>query len=555
MLSLLAARPSSQFARMLYSHSSDFWCQRLGAQTGRGCLVRPDGTGRRALDAPWTPKAQHDILVQRSGYLTLTLNMDNEDVPRAKWPIVATSRRIKAMVGRNWTSRGYGKTTELTILALWEDGTVRFLDEIVKSADPMRIKAVIEDDSAWRMAVASDYVERIEFDRHPGDMPTSPLPRMKMMIRTADDTRSILALDYDGVLWHTLLPEYQYLENDTVIAMARVSIPSADSGVRRPGSGSSRVSDIGRILHITNVRAHRLNERIHTTTDTITLVTTESNERYLLDVMFSKIKRLGTVGTAHAIARLPVYFPIDNKGITDVIATYSHRDQSDSSTVPSSNIDDDITYLYPLAPYGVLKNPNDPRIAANIDDVASDHVQVILYRERPEEVLMPIIDQGLVGPTERVATYDDISELLRIAQFVNKWNGYYIPLMPNWMSMTIPFTGNYRNRPSAAKAIDKLVLTPSIGAIAHPFVGLRYGETYFLKPNGSVDMVTIINQKNRGLIKGPIVEVYDDEDRETYEYGVITLDLTEAIGERIEAMVHIDIAADPARRVVYGVGV
>lgn len=231
MLALVAAYPVTQLVRPLYHHHSIFWHQRLGAQTGRGCLVTSMENNALAVDSPWSTKTQHDALLPRPGYLIISIPVGKVNV------MVATARRVKAVVDSSaevdiLVNGHQRKAYRIHILALWEDGSLcELMHEVptrrITDHDVATIKAAIEGDDLWHHIKAA--VPRPIKTMTLPKGKTAPLPRMRMMInsgrRLVDWT---VCLDYEGNVWAGRfgMPEgSQAGTPDSHLALSQVSYP------------------------------------------------------------------------------------------------------------------------------------------------------------------------------------------------------------------------------------------------------------------------------------------------------------------------------------------
>lgn len=555
MLSLLAARPSPQFVRGLYDHHSDFWCQRLGAQTGYGCLVREDETGKRATNAPWTPKMQHDALTQRSGYLVLSFN----DPPHDQFTLT-TNRRIKALV--NWSLRleEYRSGYALAIVALWEDGTIRILSVATKTT-VRNLIAIIEDDSRWILTVASDYVPYsrplpVEAD----GVSTSPLPKMRTMVRY-DMGVGILALDYDGILWR-LSPD---------------SIPNGRNIKRVTMTRVSTIASIGRIMHIGTIQINTpyiMSREFKS----IPMVTTEGGDRYIL-----RIPEVGAQlpGEHRARIAIPTYVALvqeivyqgdeiqyDSDAIATIVGTYRPTYSHDWGR--------DSDLLYPRVPYMILTPHNVDTMLKHLPDgrtidrsamgplqcdvpppggnIYLGALSTICYVASPV-----VVTDGLSGPTKVGVSEGEVWDI------ESEGGAKLIPLAPKWI---LGLTQTYRTlhgrgggEKTIAEAIEHYAQTPFIGYVS-PEVGIDERVAMMLRPDGSVDIVIDKYKSEIAVEDHKIDNLFARTTQRIVinhgvprEYGIIRVDLGRAIGQnKIVAMVHIGGALGGAGT-LYGVGV
>lgn len=248
LLAFLAARPhNSSLIRSLYNHRSPFWNDRLGAQTGRGCMVDRvtglphletqstdalhTGSDQGGLNI-WTPRVQCNALVPRSGYLITSSSVggnivtnirvkgvvektDEEGGQFAYWP---NTDRMSRLYGDLAMSVEFYMRTE--VVALWEDGIVRQFSQAV----PMRTVAAYrgsrsrhdkpEYDKEWILQAMKKRLEDVgewavvtRFQYNEGaDNQASP-PRMRQMVpigwqtQVRGDVVIAYLLDYDGRLW------------------------------------------------------------------------------------------------------------------------------------------------------------------------------------------------------------------------------------------------------------------------------------------------------------------------------------------------------------------
>lgn len=323
LLGLLAACPTETLTRDIYNTMSGFWDRRLQCLTGRGCLKERHNTMKCSRVSPWSIKAQHDAALPRAGYLVVgalkrigrsPLGQRNERI------MVYTNRRVKSLI--NYTTERYvrrisGENVESEIyqlLALWEDGTVRYFDHVIDvlpngGTDVSRLTSSIEDDSYWYHVMAAPRMLASNWKGLPRLIPPPViLPRMRMAApsRGHKDGRDILCLDYEGALWYgTYDPVYRssrYRDryDPLLITLAKIT----------PDLGSESLS-IGRIVHFTVVegksvyRDDRLDgPRID---GHVAIIMNDEGREYLLNVNNNAITM--SRGILH-VYHMPIYYPL-----------------------------------------------------------------------------------------------------------------------------------------------------------------------------------------------------------------------------------------------------
>lgn len=548
MLGLLAAYPSPEFARGLYIHTSDFWCKRLGAQTGYGCLTKDDGTGKHATDAPWTPKMQHDALTQRSGYLVLSFKRPYHTEPL----LLSTNRRVKAVVDAS--DLGKDGVYNLAVVALWEDGTVRVLS-ISLQGDEQYVISTIEDDSAWVTAVAADYLypdQPLYSER--SDVPYSRLPRMKMMLSPNPYT-GILALDYDGVVWRMSRDSLHIYEDD-VPFMARVSGPATvvnRLGEVVEGEDADR-GDIGRIVHLDIIQSNPASAITIQTSQLIPVVTNEDGERYMLRIIKTDSAEPYNANS-HIKTHTPVYMQLSQtvKGKRgDVLydANAVARMVGEYRPTQEHGWDDDgDRLLYPQAPYIITRTYDDKSLIVHRTG------KLVVRGSNPIEEYRPMLDrdrmgvlQGIAqsdvlvtyttsptlvldaveGPTKDDATIGDIVDLRGMARADTVV--HLVPLAPKWFLGLTGWIVEMRELVDAdIMAIDHYAQVPFIETIATDRWGSR-GLVHLLRSDGSVDVMNEARKLEKATDRIVV---------EGREYGVVKVKLSGAIGRKLRAMVHI----------------
>ena len=554
MLSLLAACPTSQFARGLYTHDSDFWHRRLGAQTGRGCLVAADGSGKVATDVPWTRKVQHDTLTTRSGRLVMMIDDgEDEDDPKLRnYPILLnTDLRIKAMVNigdRYAHYTGEEGTLYLNLIALWEDGTLRTLHTKIESVGFLEeINNVVEDESQWQMAVGSDYVS-VATIRQSEDLVTSSLPHMKSMVLIDDplDGDYILALDYEGTLWYSKVP--RGLGFDDELVMSRVTAPP---GIGGPSSGKP-----GPIRYVGKAKAHygpilgSHKERLHT----IPIVTTESGDQYILRFR-TTIDPTGDVSDEDdeyddmdepGLAFVPIYIPVGSS-VGDVVNTYP-QPLGESLDISTNNV------IYPTTRYVVTHTHDDE--SPEYEDKVSEYIQYTSSDGTLYAILEPRIGNNLVGPSRGSVTSDDLAALEDATwpSMTDGWDRiriYQTPLLPKWTLGAPPYTAVNPNLPRLGIALTRFIKDPYLNIAVTDHSGQSEDVAYVLMADGSVVMIGDVTTLRRSYgRKYSLTQAVITGKK----YGLVMVDLDGDAGASIESMVYIDVSRDRFK-LMYGIGV
>lgn len=171
MLILLAANPSNAgLIRGLYNHHSPFWRLRVGIHTGKAALTA----------GPWSPKAQHDALLPRSGYL---VHMGDQ---------VETALRIKAAIhtgdialrmGDEWlTPEKAISINRFSYVVLEESGMVSWIERYIGR----RGRECLDDAG---MTFTNRHGEELDYHNN---------PRIRMMVAMG---LGIACLDLKGRLW------------------------------------------------------------------------------------------------------------------------------------------------------------------------------------------------------------------------------------------------------------------------------------------------------------------------------------------------------------------
>lgn len=548
MLSLLAANPTPQFVRGLYNHDSDFWHRRLGAQTGRGCLVAADGSGEVATDVPWTRKAQHDALTTRCGRLFLSTHGggDDETTYLNDSLLLATNRRVKAVASAG-SPNVYedDDSTELAVVALWEDGTVRSLYTRIRSVVfNSDINTLIEDDEKWEIVMGATSVPRTPFSYEENS--TSPLPLMRTMTVINDmfDGQYILALDYEGILWYTPLPSH-ISKIDKHCTMSRVSSPTGVPG---------RILHVGKALGRSGRRLGSRAALVHT----IPIITTEDGTQYMLRFHEMAID-LSTVGhrpTEQVNAYVPVYIPVD-ASVEAIVGSYP-RCMIGEPNAPST-ID---AVVYPAAQYMATNIRFDDISLAALQSPEDNDIQYSVVDGRLVAIVDPQIGTDIAGPapTHCSPTKGELSTLesaLGIPQddYSAMAHTYQTPLLPKWMLGASPYTSeDARYMQRVAVALDRLNHTPYLAANSTDYSDASNNIVYILRPDGSIDIVAYVRTIGEGVGSygvGP----YESVVIHNKAYGMITAEWEDEYeGEPIEAMVYIAVPSDQYQ-LLYGIGV
>lgn len=194
MLALLAARPDNvSLVRALYSPNSMFWHRRIGAHTGKGCLVTDTGV---PAAVKWTLRDQHNTIIPRCGYLALqgwestAYLFGSSSIPTT----AITNVRIKGVVVATYnTGRQHYKHVpsntpyvHTLIVALWSDGRLRYISTWINTKETTNdyLTKMLEDPSSWSMAMSADIVP--DPSKY---VPTDPIDPVERDIMRAEDAK------------------------------------------------------------------------------------------------------------------------------------------------------------------------------------------------------------------------------------------------------------------------------------------------------------------------------------------------------------------------------
>lgn len=500
MLALLAAYPNAtSFVRDLYNPNAVFWSNRMAVITGRGGLVDASGMvanpsllskEARQGEILLTLRAQHDAMISRPGYMYVGTTEGSRYISPH---VVGSSRHVQAMANNSSTitifaaqaqdmSAGRAEDAAVAsegrqydLVALWDDGTVRYLHEVVPTTEGMnattpsirsdeKVRRLVDDDRSWhhikrhKTVIPFPPPANMEDGSSPEDDDSVPL--MREMVHDGRSNNSIL-LDHKGVLWVLIHPQLAD-EDDTPPAIARITPHPT----------------VGPIKHINRVGTY---DKPEAKSDTI-ILTAKDNKEYIFILMRDYIDVTRTrADQAQAEGRpvppddgtgplgihtiVPLIYPVPElatrvaHSIPGVIPDYGYgpgnkfdlRDANGEPTKP----------LVPLAPYLVVRSPTmlynigrRERREYIMNTALSlygkgilDKVDSTTAKMRDVVVTFPLLQsETRVALTDGVATEDNLVDAKRsLIKSTNpnaiRTRGFIvIPVLPKWNLSTVTMT-------------------------------------------------------------------------------------------------------------------